>query len=43
MWGRAQGGTGRRPHARPEVGAAAGAAGGFNAVQKLFTNPESRQ
>jgi len=29
-----EGGTGRRPHARPT---AAGGAGGFNAVQKLLT------
>jgi hypothetical protein len=31
-----EGGIGRRPHARPTA-AAAGEAGGFNAVQKLFT------
>lgn len=33
----AEGGTGRRPHARPEAAAAAGEAGRFNAVQKLLT------
>jgi hypothetical protein len=32
--GTVEGGTGRRPHARPT---AAGEAGGFNAVQKLLT------
>jgi len=36
--GQAEGGTGRRPHARPAASPAAGEAGGFNAVQKLFTN-----
>ena len=33
-----EGGTGRRPHARPDC-PAAGEAGRFNAVQKLLTNP----
>ena len=33
-----EGGTGRRPHARPTAGSAAGEAGGLNAVQKLLTN-----
>ena len=35
--GAAQGGTGRRPHARPT----AAYAGGFDAVQKLLTNRTS--
>ena len=34
-------GTGRRPHARATAASAVGEAGGFNAVQKLLTNPAS--